>query len=129
MVLDEQLAAPEVVGPLAKRYSVTRVQELRSRELIRDERLPSLLLEMKEPTLVTIDHGFFRREWSHPKYCILVVAVKQEGQEQVPELVRAALNQPEFRTRRARMGKVIRVKAKEAEFWELGSEEIQRLRW
>lgn len=71
LVLDDQLFDLEVLIPLARWITVQRLRELRPGEVIKDERVPSLLRQLREPTFVTIDAGFWNRGLRDNQYCIL----------------------------------------------------------
>src|SRR5262249_57195649 len=58
-VIDEQIAASEVLGPLRRRLKVQRLLDLRPGEHILDERIPEILLTLPRPTFITIDQGFW----------------------------------------------------------------------
>lgn len=109
LVLDDQLDAVAVLRPVLKWSKAVFVRDLRPREHIRDERIPEILLTVRQPTLVTIDHDFWKRSWCHPGYGIISVDLTDEEQHVLPAWLRALLRRPEFRTRALRMGKVVRV--------------------
>ena len=125
IVLDDQLAANEVLAPFRRWFSVRRLQELRPTELILDDRVPELLLSLRQPTFVTIDRGFWNRRLCNPKYCVLYFALRDDQQEQLPGLLRELLRVPEFRTRRERMGKVARVSTHRVAFWQFRAPRLQ----
>src|SRR5947209_18917422 len=68
LVLDDQLDLEEVLPGLESWITSVRLQSLRPGEKILDDRVPELLLKLKQPTFVTIDHGFWNRSFCHPGY-------------------------------------------------------------
>ena len=59
VILDDQLSQSEVLQPLDEWISVQRLRDLRPHELILDDRIPEILLTLRQPTFVTIDRGFW----------------------------------------------------------------------
>jgi hypothetical protein len=109
LILDEQISLPEVLPLIQKWITVQYLPALRPRQQVLDQRVPAILLTLKQPTLVTIDRDFWRRHLCHPNYCILYFALRNEEQRLIPDLLRALLRRPEFNTRAKRMGKVVRI--------------------
>lgn len=105
------------------------MQELRPGEHILDDRVPEILRTLRHPTFVTIDQDFWKRDLCHPRYCILYFALREDQQRLLPNLLRALLRLPQFRTRTARMGKLARVSADHIDFWEFGKPTRTRLPW
>jgi len=62
-------------------------------------------------------------------YCLLVFEVLPTEQHLIPGLLRALLRQPEFRTRRVRMGKVARISKGRIQYWEHSSQEVRHIEW
>ena len=58
IILDDQLFDLEVLLPIARWTTVRRLRDLRPAEVIKDERVPVLLRQLRQPTFVTIDMGF-----------------------------------------------------------------------
>ncbi len=97
-------------------------------EVIKDDRIPSLLRELKNSTFVTIDDGFWNRDLLDPNYCILYFALQDHQQAQIPSLLRQLLKLAEFKTIAIRMGKIAKVSTTHIEYWQWGStEKINRL--
>ena len=120
LVLDDQLDVVEILPPLLKWITATRLQVLRPRQLILDDRVPEVLRSLKRPTFVTIDHGFWKRALCHPEYCILYFALAKDQQDRLPDLLRRAFHCAEFRTRKLRMGKVARVISERVDYYDWG---------
>ncbi len=58
IILDEQIFDTEVLIPLTQWITVQRLRDLRPDQVIKDERVPVILRELRQPTFVTIDMGF-----------------------------------------------------------------------
>ena len=78
IVLDDQLFDLEVVVPLARWITVQRLRDLRPNEVIKDDRVPRLLREVRQPAFVTIDMGFWDKSLRDPKYCILCFPLRND---------------------------------------------------
>jgi hypothetical protein len=129
IILDDQLFDVEVLIPIARWITVQRLRDLRPSEVIKDERVPELLRQLRQPTFVTIDLGFWNRGLRGSKFCILCFALQNDEQDQLPELLRRVLRLPEFRTKASRMGKVARISTIDIQYWESRSENLHRMRW
>ena len=129
IILDDQLFDLEVLVPIARWITVQRLRDLRPGEVIKDDRVPVLLRQSRQPTFVTIDMGFWNRGLRDASYCILCFPLRNDKQYELPGLLRRLLRLPEFRTKRARMGKVAQVRPTHIEYWQLGDEQLHRLIW
>ncbi len=129
IILDDQLFDVEVLVPLARWITVQRLRELRPNEVIKDDRVPLLLRELRQPTFVTIDMGFWNRDLRDPKYCIVCFPLRNEEQHLLPERLYRLVQLSEFHTKAARMGKVVRVGPERIDYWTLGEEQMHRLGW
>src|SRR5713101_6340570 len=109
LILDDQLDVNTVLLPIQKWIAAQRLKNLRPKQHILDDRVPAILLRLKQATFVTIDHDFWDRRSCHPSYAILYFALKAEEQKLLPDLLRELLRQPEFNPRARRMGKVARI--------------------
>jgi hypothetical protein len=128
IILDEQLFETEVLIPLARWVTVQNLRDLRPGEVIKDERVPMILRESRQPTFVTIDMGFWNPRLRDAHYCILCFPLRNDEQREIPDLMRQLLHMLEFATKAARMGKVARVSQTHIDYWQLG-DEPQRLTW
>lgn len=127
LVLDDQLDIQVILPELPRGLTALRLQSLRPGEIILDDRVPELLLGLKQPTFITIDRGFWHRRLCHSQYCLLYFVLAKDEQEQLPGLLRQLFHLPEFRTRSARMGKVARVQKRRVTFWCSGSKATLQL--
>jgi hypothetical protein len=129
IILDDQLFDVEVLVPLARWITVQRLRELRPNEVIKDDRVPLLLRELRQPSFVTIDMGFWNKDLRDPKYCILCFPLRNEEQHLLPERLYRLFQLAEFHTKAARMGRVVRVGPERIDYWVAGDEQVHRLAW
>jgi len=129
IILDDQLADAAIRRRLAQWTRAQRLRDLRPGEVIKDERVPMILRELRQPTFVTIDMGFWNARLRDAHYCILCFPLRSDEQRAIPDLLRHLLRLPEFATKAARMGKVARVSQSHIDYWQLGDEQPQRLSW
>ena len=110
IVLDEQLNDYRIFEDLEKWYKgkVIHIKELRPKTLVDDDNIASLLLTVKEPTFVTINYtDFWKVIPAHQRYCVVCFTLKGELTLEIPNRLREIFKNPELKTKRARMGKVI----------------------
>ena len=129
IILDDQLFDLEVLIPLARWITVQRLRDLRPGEVIKDDRVPVLLRQLRQPTFVTIDMGFWNAGLRDARYCIICFPLRNDEQYKLPGLLRRLLRLPEFRTKAVRMGKVARVSSTHIEYWQFGDEQVHELNW
>src|SRR5437667_12912687 len=112
IVLDEQLADAQVGREFARWYkgTVTNITRLRPCTMIFVDVVPTLLRTVRNPTFVTINYtDFWRVILASPAHCVVCLKLRQHEALLSPQIVRRLLSQPEFRTKRSRMGYVISV--------------------
>lgn len=129
IILDDQLFDLEVLLPLARWVTVQRLRDLRRGEVIKDDRVPMLLGQLRQPTFVTIDMAFWNAGLRDARYCILCFPLRNDEQYQIPTLLRQLFRLPEFAVKAARMGKVAKISVTDVEYWRVGSEQLHRLAW
>ena len=78
---------------------------------------------------MTIDTGFWRKGLRDIRYSILCFPLSNDEQDKLPELLRALLRLPEFRSKSMRMGKVARVGVGRVDYWQLGDESLHKVPW
>lgn len=112
-----------------------RLARLRPQQIGRDigrpewqdlEEILRYLHSRKSETFFTRDEGFFRRQLCHQNYCIVFIS----GSVLETSLyIQRFLRHRTFRTRKSRMGKVIRLSSTRIVCWERGKEKPLRLAW
>ncbi len=129
IVLDEHLGVHEVREPLQRWISAQKIENIIPGEILKDERILQVLRQLKQPTFVTLDSGFYHRRHRDGRYCLLYFVLPRAEQSRLPDLLRQLLRLPEFKTRAVRMGKVARVNRESAEFWQVGDDKERTVRW
>lgn len=120
IVLDENLHRQRLFKAISAWYPghVTSVTILRASNVVKDEAIPVMLRRLDEPTFVTINViDFWRRIEPHPAYCIVTIDLPQERTPEIPPLLRRLLRLPEFRTKTARLGTVVRLTPTQVEYY------------
>jgi hypothetical protein len=112
IVLDEQLLGRNLEVEIARWYQgpVCFVTGLRPNTVIKDDAIPDLLQRQSEPTFVTINEkDFWRRVPINNRFCVVCFALPDSRAFEIPPLLRSLLSHLMFKTKRQRMGKVVRV--------------------
>lgn len=128
-ILDDQLFLDDVLFPIARWRPARYIHTVRPNEVVKDERIPMILRELRQPTFVTIDMWFWNRSLCDRRYCILCFPLSNEQQPLIPGLLRHVLRLPEFSSRAARMGKVARIRHVGIDYWQVGSDQEQHVNW
>ena len=129
IILDDQLFDLDVLVPIARWTTVQYLRELRPNEVIKDERVPVILRQTRQPTFVTIDMGFWSSSLCNARYCIVCFPLRNDEQYRIPEMLRNLLRIPQLQSRALRMGKVIQAGHQQVRYWQLGAEGLQMLQW
>ncbi len=122
VILDEHLGNTEVLEPLRKWVTATKIEELAPDETLKDDRILQILRKQKQPTFITLDASFFHKRRCDRSYCLIYFVVPRQQQSRIPALLRQVLRLSIFKTKAARMGKVVRVSEGKIEFWQVGNE-------
>jgi len=127
-VVDAALADKLVLHPIQAWTRAISIRALRPYEIIKDDRIPVLLRELKQPTFITIDEaGFWKRNLCDRRYAILYFDLDKDQQPLIPMLLRQLLNLPEFKTKSARMGKVVFINKTQVKYYQLREEKLHIL--
>jgi hypothetical protein len=132
IVLDEELQGLGLEETISRWYrgSVILIKELRPGTVIKDEAIPSLLRKVKQPTFVTINTAdFWRRVPAERSYCVVCLRLTTEQIDVLPDYLRRLLKSPEFKTKNARMGKVILGSARGIQYYSFDEDLIHILGW
>lgn len=129
IILDEQLNRDRVLKPLLQWVTTQKLEELHPNEVIKDDRIPSILRELKQPTFVTIDVGFWNRSLLDPHYSILYFSFQDNQQPQLPSMLRRLFRIQEFKTKSIRMGKIAKISTTSVEYWQWGDFKKHRFLW
>ena len=132
IVLDEHFDDVLVLLPLLNRLRsrVVSIRELRPGTVIKDEDIPALLRQYKNPTFVTANvTDFWRKVRPHDDYCLICVPLATQRQGEIPSILQAFLKHPEFRTARQRMGKIIRLNRNELLYYTVEHGTVAKVPW
>jgi hypothetical protein len=132
IVLDEQLLGYGLDAEIQRWYrgTVRAITQLRPGTVIKDEAIPTLLRAARQPTFVTLNVAdFWRRMQPDRRFSIVCFALPDSRADEIPGLLRRLLATEQFRTRRQRLGKIIRVSTDGVRFYTLQSRCIQRMKW
>jgi hypothetical protein len=66
-------------------------------------------IHQKRIAVITLDSGFYRKRYRDRRYCVMYFALSPLEQHRLPGLLRRLLRLPLFRTKTARMGKIVQV--------------------
>ena len=132
IVLDEQLQGLGLEDAVAHWYrgAVCVVKKLRPGTVIKDEAIPTLLRRLRQPTFVTINYtDFWRRVSANKSYCIICLELTIEQADKVSGWLRQLFRFPEFKTKGARMGKVVLASPQRPRYYRIREPHIYLLRW
>lgn len=132
IVLDEQLLGHEVQEEIASWYrgTVTNITTLRPGTHILDDAIPTLLRTARQPVFVTLNvSDFWRRVAPDADFCIVGFALSPMQADLIPSLLRRLFSLEPFRTRRSRLGMIVRVSPEHVQFYTTASWAIQTLEW
>jgi hypothetical protein len=132
IVLDEQLQSRTVRRALTAWYQgkISAVADLRPRTTIKDDAIPVLLRTVRDPTFLTINvTDFWRKVAPEKHYCVICFPLAQPQAVQVSELLRCCLLLAPFRSKRRRMGKIVRVSESVIQFYDTASWAVQEILW
>lgn len=130
IILDEQLLKQSIRVAIAKWYrgSVRVVPDLRPQTVIKDDAIPDLLRRENQPTFVTINEkDFWKKVPIDSLFCVVCFPLPYTRVDEIPQALRALFRHPEFKTKAARMGKVIRVSQKGIAYYNFDERKIRRI--
>jgi hypothetical protein len=112
IVLDEQLLGRNVERAIAAWYggSIKFITDLRPNTVIKDEAIPLLLRQQRQPTFVTInERDFWQRVRIDHSFCVVCFVLPDSQASAIPSLLRNLFRYGQFRTKAQRMGSVVRI--------------------
>lgn len=129
ILADEHLGYSEVIAPLQSWTTVQRIEELAPDSILKDDRVLQILRAQKQPTFITLDGGFYRKRYRDRRYCVIYFALSHLEQNRLPGLLRRLFRLPLFKTKTARMGKIVRVSEEKVVYWQVGDEKRYQVIW
>lgn len=121
IILDENVHRRAVSEDIERWYpgQVVSITDLRPRSTIKDEAVSTLLRRAKEPTFVTTNTtDYWNKIELSPAYCVILFVLPNERISEIPALLRDVLRLDPFKTKAARMGKIIRWTPTRIEYYE-----------
>ncbi len=132
IVLDEELQGLGLEAAISAWYRgpVILIKALRPDTVIKDEAIPALLRQAKQPTFVTINHSdFWRRAAAEKAFCLLCLKLTADQTDELPRLLRRLFKLSEFKTKRARMGKVALVSPRAVQYYSATNDLVHIFGW
>ncbi|HXG66944.1 MAG TPA: hypothetical protein VNO70_17710 [Blastocatellia bacterium] len=130
IVLDEQLLGRDIEQEIAAWYrgAVQFITDLRPGTAIKDEAIPALLRQQRQPTFVTInERDFWRKVAIDRRFCVVCFAISDARVKAIPPLLKQLLRHPDFRAKAKRMGSVIRLTEATASYYTWKNRHLRRL--
>jgi hypothetical protein len=79
--------------------------------------------------MTTNETDFWRRAPAHRGYCIICLPLPNDRQAEIPALLRRLFRLPDFKTKSARMGKVIHIGAERIQFYQASDATVRVVEW
>jgi len=128
IVLDEQLLGREVDVAVSQWYpgSVCWVTDLRPGTVIKDDAIPALLSQQRQPSFVTINVShFWKKMRADRHFCIVCIKILDKDVPRISRLLKLLFGHRNFRTKSQRSGHVFRLKVDEqVQYYSLNTEEV-----
>ena len=130
IVLDEQLLGHHIEIEIAKWYrgTVQFIIDLRPNSIIKDEAIPDLLRKYNHPTFITInERDFWRKVDIDIRFCVVCFTLPDYRVKEISGSLKILFRQADFKTKRSRMGKVIRISDREVSFYSHRNKEVKTI--
>ena len=125
-ILDENVLADQRQLLRSWRVPCRQIGYEVGRKGMQDDEIISFLLQLRQPTLYTLDRDFYQRELCHSRYGLVYLDVKQS---EAAFFVRRVLRHRELDTQAKRMGTVVRASHMRLAVWRLHDEQEAYLDW
>ena len=132
IVLDEHILDVKLRDDIAQWYpgAVCWVTDLRPGTVIKDEQIPGLLRQQRQPTFVTInERDFWLRTQADKSFCAICFRLTDLNLRDLPSRLRQVLSLPMFSTKTRRMGHVIRVTTEGVSYYTSSDRQVKALNW
>jgi hypothetical protein len=132
IILDEHLQGLSLETEISRWYRgrVFIVKQLRPGTIIKDDVIPILLYQTKQPTFVTINYtDFWRRVSADERYCIVCLQLSTSRADEIPSLLRRLFRLPGFKTKAERMGKVVLLNPQWVRYYQVPENQIHLIGW
>jgi hypothetical protein len=128
IVLDEQLLGRNLETEIGQWYqgAVRYIIDLRPNTIIKDDAIPKLLQQERQPTFVTINEGdFWHKIRPSNYYCIVCFTLSDSRVREISQSLRDLCQHPIFSSKAKRMGKIIRVTDQAVNYYTNNQEVVQ----
>ncbi len=132
IVLDEQLKNSGVAEQISGWYRgrIVNITSLRPLTVIKDDAIPLLLRRARDSTFVTINTSdFWRRITAERHYCVTCFPLPDDRVDEISNLLRRLFRWVEFKTKRARRGKVALVSHAQVQYYQVYDSQVHLLVW
>ncbi len=132
IVFDENIHQQSLMKSVATWYrgQVVSITMLRPGTLIQDEVIPTLLQQANEATFVTNNvSDFWQKVLAHQNYCIICISLPNNRLYEISGLLRRLFLLPKFRTKAARMGKVVRASHQRVQYYQVNGNRLTTFEW
>jgi hypothetical protein len=128
IVLDEQLLGRNLENEIGRWYqgAVRFIIDLRPNTVIKDDAIPGLLQQERQPTFVTInERDFWRKVQPSNSYCLVCFTLPDSRVNEIAQGLRELFQHTDFNTKSKRMGKIIRVTDRVVTYYTVNLKQIQ----
>ena len=125
-ILDENIPEDQRSQLLTWGISVHQIGSDVGRKGMKDEEIIPFLHTLRDTSFFTRDLGFYERKLSHPRYCLVCLAIEKD---EVAIFVRRVLSHAELDTKAKRMSTVIRVSHSGFSLWRLKAQKEVYITW
>jgi hypothetical protein len=127
IVLDEQLPVRVLADAISGWYRgrVCVITDLRPATVIKDDAVPDLLHTVSQPTFVTLNWtDFWQRSVAHRGFCLVCFTLPTNRAPDISPLLRRLFRLGPFKSKAARMGKVVRVGHEQVAYYQVNDREL-----
>jgi hypothetical protein len=132
IVLDEQLLGRELETEIVRWYggTVCFITDMRPNTVVKDDAIPGLLQSQNQPTFVTINEtDVWRKVMINDRFCVVCFALPDSRAREIPARLRSLLRHSAFKTKKSRMGKVIRVTDQDISYYAFDDKGIRSIKF
>jgi hypothetical protein len=125
-ILDENIPESQRLLLRSWRIRTQQIGHELGRRGMKDEKIITLLHQLRRPTFFTRDLDFYDPQLCHAGYCVVCLTV---GQYETASFIRRFLKHPEFGTQSKRRGTVVRVSHTGMKVWRIRAEGEEEIEW
>jgi hypothetical protein len=132
IILDEQLLGRGLETEIVRWYegTVCFITDTRPKTVVKDDAIPGLLQSQNQPTFVTINEtDFWRKVVINDHFCVVCFALPDSRAREISARLRSLLRHSAFKTKKGRMGKVIRVTDQDISYYAFDDKEIRSFKF